>query len=251
MIIDADVTLYPGSYDADDIIKDMCFSGIDQALISMKPPLHLSTIDDCAKELSGIISKNPDKFKGIAYVDPRLPECADTIKRCADLEGIEGIKIDSKLCGVRLDDRKAMAPVAEAAIKHGFPLFARVSASAFDLTHPMRLSRLLEEWPELQVAAINMGGASRPDFCADVFETAKEHRNLWLIGSANYWQRVPQAIEKLGADRLIFGSAAPDHCFMPSAKAAYEALLDIAGVSPQEKSAIYSDNILQLLHSGN
>ena len=161
--------------------------------------------------------------------------------------GFAAIIIDSAQSGVRLDDFDCLRAVAETAMRLNMPIFIRTSAKSFDCTHPVRMHRLLERWPCLTVVAVHMGGASRPDYCTDVINVARHHPNLYLLGSAVYWQRIPQAIAAVGPERVLFGSATPHHGLMPAAVAAYHALLKMSKINDIDIANVMGENVCRLL----
>jgi hypothetical protein len=77
-----------------------------------------------------------------------------------------------------------------------------------------------------------------------VIEIAREHPNMYVIGSHVPYSAVLKAIRTLGADRVCFGSDAP-FLMMHVELAMHNALLEHE-VSPQEKRAILGGNIRRL-----
>ena len=225
----------------------MSCAGIGAALLSDVPQNDRLPAFDCARILNGIAERNPGKMFGLATIDPTDYTSGTVTDIGRQLPGIVGIRINSGRCGVALDDLKMLDPIISELLETGMPLFAEVTASAFDLTHPFRLEKLLAARPELRVAAIHMGGASRPDFCKDVFSVARRHDNLWLIGSANYWQRVLQAINEVGSERVMFGSASPEKCFMVSAVAAYKAMFAVENLPESVCENVLSVNLKRFI----
>lgn len=246
MIVDADIRLTQ-AYTVEDLYRDMDVSGVDQAVVTINPPLLLERLPVELAVLADSVRESQGRLIGMGYVDPHMPRCAKLVERCRKEYNFAAIYIDSGRSGVRLDDFDALHSIAETAIRQNMPVFARVSAATFDCTHPVRLERMLAQWPQLTVVAVHMGGASRPDYCADVIKVAQRRPNLYLLGSAVYWQRIPQAIAAVGAERVLFGSAAPERGLMPAGAAAYRALLDLAGVDRGGAANIMGENARRIL----
>ncbi|MBS1252083.1 MAG: hypothetical protein MAG451_01119 [Anaerolineales bacterium] len=91
---------------------------------------------------------------------------------------------------------------------------------------------------------IHMGGAGTPALDRSAVETAAEHPNITLIGSAIGERAILNAIKILGADRLCFGSDTP-FCLMHVRLAMYRALL--RDFDEDEQAKILGGNLARLL----
>ena len=84
-----------------------------------------------------------------------------------------------------------------------------IGADYPEYTSPLRAENVAKRFPGMPVLMIHMGGAGTPDVSESVIEAAGRNPNMYLIGSAISVDKVKQAIDVLGADRVMFGSDTP------------------------------------------
>jgi predicted TIM-barrel fold metal-dependent hydrolase len=89
----------------------------------------------------------------------------------------------------------------------------------------LRLGRIAEKFPDGQFLMVHMGGVSHPPLATAAIEAAQAHPNIHVIASGVYEIAVMQAIQRLGAERLSFGSDTPFR-LMHVQLAFYRALLE-------------------------
>jgi len=135
-------------------------------------------------------------------------------------------------------------PVIEEVVRLGSRLAFHVGTDAFEQTHPFRVAKIAERYPDLPVLAVHMGGVGHADLTNAMIEFAEQRPNVTLIGSAVREVAVLKAIHTLGASRVCFGSDTPFN-LMHVEVAKYRALLD-GEVTAGEKDLIMGGNIARL-----
>ena len=214
MIIDADCHISSRKWDAlaltaDDLIAEMDRAGVDRALVWLKPPYD-KNIEPENRAIYDATRRYPDRLIGFGWANPRLgqPATAATIKRCFEEYGFAGIKFNGAQDDYVIDD-PLILPFIEQAAAYGKPLAFHIGADFYENTHPYRLGRIAGRFPEIPFLMVHMGGAGIPALGRAAIETAGQHANITLIGSAIDERAILAALGALGPDRLCFGSDMP------------------------------------------
>ena len=132
----------------------------------------------------------------------------------------------------------------DAIAKAGSRLAFHIGSDAFEHTHPFRLAKIANRYPEIPILMVHMGGAGVPDLSDAAIEVTAEHPNITIIGSGIQATKILKAIKTLGAERVCFGSDTP-FALMHVEVATYNAFLDSEN-SPEEKALIMGGNIVKL-----
>jgi hypothetical protein len=136
-------------------------------------------------------------------------------------------------------------PLIEQIAKTGKILAFHVGTDAFEQTHPFRVGKIAQMFPELPILVVHMGGVGFSDLTSAAIEIAEQHPNLLLIGSGVRFEAVLRAIKRLGAQRVCFGSDSP-FALMHVCVAAYHAMLEDE-CTQQERSLVMAGNIARVL----
>ena len=122
--------------------------------------------------------------------------------------GLKGIKLHPDTQQVNLDDERLMR-VYEIAERRGLPLILHCGDYRYDYSHPRRLKRVLNEFPQLIVDAAHFGGWSIQDLALEFLED--ERCFLDMSSSMKFLgtRRTRELVEAYGYDRILFGSDFP------------------------------------------
>ncbi|MFO8007952.1 MAG: amidohydrolase family protein [Candidatus Brocadiia bacterium] len=214
MIIDADCHISPErdelAITAGDLLRIMDDCGVDRALCWLKPPYtrHLSEHNRAVHEAQ---QAHPDRIIGFGWANPRLGvrEAIEETRRCLEDYGFPGVKLNGAQDGYFIDDERLSLPVIKRIAEAGAVLAFHVGADAPEKTHPFRVAKIAARFPDTPILMAHMGGVGVPHLHAAAIEFAERHRNLHLIGSAAKSKSILRAIERLGPERVSFGSDAP------------------------------------------
>lgn len=251
MIIDADCHSSsqksdPLAISAAELIARMERADVDKALVWLTPPYD----KDIAREnavVHAAVRQYSDKLLGFGWVNPRLGRdvAAGTIRQCYEEYGFLGIKFNGAQDNYIIDHPQISMPLIELAAKYGKPIAFHIGADSYENTHPYRLGHIAARFPEIQFLMVHMGGAALPPLDQAAIETASQHPNITIIGSAIPAGPILHAIETLGSDRICFGSDTPFN-LMHVEIAKYRALLRDYDTPAQ--AAIMGGNLARLLH---
>ena len=222
---------------ADQVRKEAEAMGVDRiALIGEVG----NTVEECRKQnrvVAKYAEEHPDVFYGWARVDPRLGEDAVAeFRRAVEEDGLVGLKHHFHGTPVNISD-EPFFPLAEAAVDMDVPIIAHVM---------QRLETDKEDWDDAEA------------YTEDVMELARRYPDLKLIsahivagGDAEYriknvehqdnvildvsgsnceTDNLEMAVDRLGTDRLVFGT---DTWFMPGV-----GKLEGADLTPEQKADI-------------
>ncbi len=250
MIIDADCHISSQKWDgiaitAGELIARMDRSGVDKALVWLKPPYN-KNIEPENRAVYEAMKANPERLFGFGWTNPNLGNEAarKAIRQCFEEYGFYGIKFNGAQDGYVIDDDRLVMPLIEEAAKYGKPIAFHIGADFYENTHPYRLGRIAERFPEIQFLMVHMGGAGLPALDRSAVETAKRCANITLIGSAISEVAVARAIQALGPNRLCFGSDTP-FGLMHVRLAMYRALLEDFDEDTCRK--VFAENLLRVL----
>jgi len=250
MIIDADCHISPdreGGYGItiDELLASMDRSGVDMAVTWLTPP-YFREIGHLNSYVAEAARTHPDRILGFGWTDPHLgPRRArDEITRCVEELGLHGVKLNGAQNSFYVDDTVVAMPLIEQIADLGTILALHVGTDAYEHTHPFRVAKIAERFPELRIIMVHMGGVGFHDLTKAAIEVAGRHGNITLVGSAVRSQPVLTAIRTLGAHRVAFGSDIP---FEPMHVeiARYHALLD-GEISAQDKDLVLGGNIARV-----
>jgi len=215
MIIDADCHISSHKWDAlamtaPELVAEMDRAGVDRALVWLKPPYN-KDIEPENHAIYEAVRRYPDRLIGFGWANPRLGKAVTeiTIQRCFEEYGFAGIKFNGAQDDYLIDDKQLALPFIEQAARYGKPIAFHTGADFYENTHPYRLGRIASRFPEIPFLMVHMGGAGIPALWRSAIETAREHPNITLIGSAIDELPILSAIQALGPDRVCFGSDMP------------------------------------------
>ena len=244
-------------------ISELDRHGVDRcALIASIPGDESSAI--------GAIQTYPDRFWGYFLFDPTQPDAGERAARALD-QGLKGLCLFPAMQGFSVRDER-LTPVYQAAAQRpGTLVFVHCGvlsvgvrkklglASKFDMSrsNPLDLHRVALEYPKLNFVVPHFGAG----FFREALMLADLCPNVYLdTSSSNTWTKYltppptledvfRQALNVLGADRLLFGS---DSSFFPRGwnRAVFESqsqVLENLGITAEAAGKIFGGNLARLL----
>jgi predicted TIM-barrel fold metal-dependent hydrolase len=247
MIIDADTHITPteNPFSAGELIAAMDRAGVDMALTWLRPDYQGTGIEGHNAYVHQAVRDHPDRILGFGWADPTVGvnHAIEMVKRCVYDYGFYGVKLNGAQNDFFIDDPQLSLPVVDEIAKTGKLLAFHIGVDAYEQTHPFRAAKIAKMYPEMPILMVHMGMHDAGMNHA-VIEIAREHPNMYLVGSHAPYRAVLKAIRMLGADRVCYGSDAP-FLMMHVELAMHNALLEHE-VSPQEKRDVLGGNIRRL-----
>lgn len=167
------------------------------------------TFEQCVQSNNMVLEmmrEDPDLAYGFCYVSQAHGEQAvEEIRRCVGA-GMVGVKL---WVAVKVNDPRTF-PIAEEAIRLGVPVlvhsYLRWEEILADESKPDEIAELARRYPELKLIMAHMALRWR-----EGVDSVADCPNIWVdtsgmdpeLGSVEY------AVEKLGVERVLYGSDAP------------------------------------------
>ena len=184
------------------IMKDI---GIDMAVIM--PSKQAAVSGDNAKEnetIAAIARDQPEKFVGMALLNPLKAGATDELARCVDKLGMKALKLHPYAqCYSPL--LSSVQTLVEEAVKLRIPVM--VHSGTPPHTEPLQVATLADIFPDATIIMAHAGLSET--YAADARFAAKRYDNIYLETSCLPAGYVGMAIRELGADRVMFGSDSP------------------------------------------
>jgi hypothetical protein len=250
MIIDADCHISPTpeggvSIDIEELLRRMDRAGVEKALTWLQPP-YRRELDEANAYVHQAAKRHPDRILGFGWADPNLgvERAVAAARRCIEEYGFYGVKLNGAQNFFYIDDPALSIPVIEEIARLESRLAFHVGADAFERTHPFRVAKIAERYPDLPILAVHMGGVGHADLTDAMIEFAEQCPSITLIGSGVREVAVLKAVRRLGASRVCFGSDTP-FSLMHVEVAKYHAVLE-GEVTAEERGLIMGGNISRL-----
>ena len=247
MIVDGHVHVSATEYgNVDILLVQLDQAGIDRALCV---PGGMIDVRQFSRILSGRLQPDPkipnhlvydalarhgDRLYGLVCVNPREGAAALQMMRQGFEHGCRGVKLAPLVHGFKFSD-SILDEIASACAELGFPIYTHVLPARGTTTADY--AALARRCPRTQFILGHMGFGPGD---IDAIEFAMELENLYLETSLGNYLIIRDALARLGAAKLIFGSEFPlGH---PRAELQNVLLLD-----PAAHRAILCDNVLRLI----
>lgn len=174
------------------------------------------------------------------WVNPAVAGDLDYVER--HREDIQGLKFHPSCDKVRITDER-VAPFLEFARQHALPVLVHCGRWQEMSSYKLALDAA-GGYPETSFILSHMGGDT-PELVTGavdgILERGLANVHLGLEGVREYWI-VRQAIDRLGADRVVFGSDFPlGHPRM------YLGLVDALDLTSSQRDLVLGGNALRLL----
>ncbi len=156
------------------------------------------------EEIASIARRNPEKFVGMAIVDPLKEDASDELARYVRELGIKALKLHPYAqCYSPI--LPCVQTLVEKAMKLKIPVM--VHSGTAPHTTPLQIATLADRFSDATIILAHAGLSET--YAADARFAAKRHENVYLETSCLPAGYVGMAIREIGADRVMFGSDSP------------------------------------------
>jgi len=200
-----------------DISLDEILAMEDEAGIDVVVVMPKTEMEPKNKELGELLSGNP-RTLGCALINPHQGANAVTELKAAVTEwGLKGLKLMAAIHKYNVDDEMVL-PLMQTARELG--IIASIH-SGTDNCSPIRIGNIASQFPKVPVIMDHMGF---PDNVHDAIEVAEKNSNIYLGTTILRFHRrwgdnpdevipveVKEAVERLGPERVVFGSNLPEY----------------------------------------
>lgn len=147
-----------------------------------------------------------DNFVGFGTVHAKMDGLTDEAQRIMDL-GLRGIKMHPDSQRFSIDDPR-LFPMYEQ-IQGKLPVMLHMGDHRYDYSHPVKLRKVLDNFPRLQAIAAHFGGYSMYEIA---YELLKDTDCIMDVSSSLMFMEnglAEKYVNAYGAERLAFGSDYP------------------------------------------
>lgn len=226
-----------GWFDPPEILIELLDeAGIEQAIIMTYADAPVLK-RDALQYIHGACQKYPDRLIPYARLNPHAANAAALLEEAVVDLRMKGLKIHQESVTAAAHHDSIVRLVKKAAEFDAPTLF---HTGDEPLSLPQQFAKLAEEAPEATIILAHMGGYYHTD---DAIEVCERYENLLLDTSANpYPYRIREAIDRIGAERVLFGSDGPG-C---NPKLELQKIAR-ASLTKSERQLVLHDNIASIL----
>jgi predicted TIM-barrel fold metal-dependent hydrolase len=186
--------------------------------------------------VSKYVEEHPDKFVGLATVNPWWgEEAVEELRRALKRPGMVGVKLHPAIQGFETND-PIVYPIIEEAVKFNAPVY--IHAGTPILAMPYKLADLSDVFPDAKLILGHLGW----DYHFDLLGALDKRENIYMETSKQEFVTFRNVYLALGADRMLFGSDYPFNRFEHELAKIH--LLEDA--SDEEKENILYENAAKL-----
>jgi predicted TIM-barrel fold metal-dependent hydrolase len=184
-------------------LREMDACGVARAWICPTDPYVAVRNVEGNDFIARAVREHPDRFVGCAVANPWYGDDAlSELRRATDL-GLRALFLHPPVQGFQLSN-PLVDDLVSLAIRYGMTVYAHTGTPV--CAEPFQLAALAGRHGRGKFIMGHMGFA---DFWYDAAEAAAIAPNVWLETSLMDGDVISQALRKLGANRLVFGSDAP------------------------------------------
>lgn len=214
MIIDADCHISAHAPEhgisVDALLRQLDALGIDRAVCWPMVSYTREIAADNRVIYEGY-KAHPDRIIPFGGVNPRLGlnQARDELKRYIEEYGFKGVKLNGARDAYYIDDPQLSLPLVQMTAEAGIVLAFHCGVNDFEKTHPFRIAKLSDLFPDLPIMVVHLGGSGQPTMHDAAIELAGRYPTWYLIDSEADYRKVLVAIDRLGAERVCYGSDTP------------------------------------------
>ena len=182
----------------EDFINTMDRHGIDKACVNYWS-IQSDTGND---EIEAFARRYPERIIGFACIIPLWYQTAtQEVDRAVRNLNMKGLKIHPAANSFHANS-PLVYPVVEKAIEYDIPMLFHSGHDEY--SHPHNLGDLAQRYPE---AKFIMGHIGEEAIFAAI-EVARQYENIWVdtTGSLNLYHILHRVIDRIGEDRIVFGT---------------------------------------------
>ncbi len=173
---------------------------------------------DSHEKTAEIVSQYPDRFIGVAVVDPREGmKAVRELERAVKELGLKCFYATPFRFGIRANDKK-FYPLYAKAVELDIPVFVYTTMTyrtdfPMDIGHPVYLDEVAMDFPELRIIA-GLGGWP---WVPEMVGVARRHRNVYISTAGHRpkyfatpgsgWEMLMQFGNTLLQDQVVFASS--------------------------------------------
>lgn len=177
--------------------------GIDHAVIAPSDEFVAVYNEEGNDRIAALVKAVPDRFSGLAVANPWYGPRAENILKKAFDQGFCGLYLHPLRQGFRLTEA-VVDPLIRICIERDRPIYSHTGTPV--VAEPFQLAELARRFP---AARFVLGHGAYTDFWYDVVEAMRQAPNIFLESSCQAAPIIQEAVDAVGAERVLFGSGFP------------------------------------------
>jgi predicted TIM-barrel fold metal-dependent hydrolase len=156
-----------------------------------------------------VVNKYPTRLVGAMHINPHfgVEKALEELKRLVEACGYRVIKLNPSLHGYMPPRSRALLdPIFETAAKLRLPIIVHMGDTPFAV--PVLMAPLAEAHPQAKIILAHLG-TQKVSYADEAIYVARKNDNIWLETGWGPLPRIKEAVQAVGAGRLIFGSDCP------------------------------------------
>lgn len=167
---------------------------------------------------------------GLYWANPKLGDPVPELREYLKDPKFRGVKLHPLMDGFHPDDPMVW-PIIEVLIEHDLPALIHCGHPIFSL--PWSIEELIARYEDAKIILGHMGHGNVIYIDASI-GVAERHPNVWLETSGMPMSvKILEAVQKVGADRVMYGSDGPWH--EPRVE---QLKVQLAGLAPEDLDAV-------------
>ncbi|RKN72416.1 amidohydrolase family protein [Paenibacillus ginsengarvi] len=210
MIIDAHTHIWGDRYDesVSELLRACELFGISKLHVSGLKSHYPGEEEVAAlnRDVYRFMREQPELVEGYCYVNPAHANAEQVLRHGIEQYGMSGMKL---WVATYCDDPRVY-PLVEICIEAGIPIlihsfYKTVGQLAYETTG-VHVANLAERYPQAKLLMAHFGGN-----CYHGIKAVRGYRNVWHDFSGSPFRRddLDYAVERVGADRIVYGSDMP------------------------------------------
>lgn len=189
------------------------------------------------KYVATSVAKFPDRLVGFTYIDPWQFSAEEELSRYITEFGFKGVKLNPTKQAYALDRHSIVDMIFEICGKKHLPILSHGASDLFSM--PSKFATMARLFPNVNLIMAHMG---LPDAFDTALRAVKTLKNLYIDIAGVHPRAVKQALQEVGAEKILMGTDSPWGRYELSIMAIKEATND-----PLQQKLIMGENIQRLL----
>ncbi len=182
---------------------------------------------------------HPGRFVGYVWPNPHESGALALVREAVKGWGFRGIKLHPLVHAFLPTDEEVL-PIMDFEGKERIPVAIHSGHPPFSL--PWSIGELAEMYPDVRIVMLHMGHAHGVYIQAAI-NTAKRYDNIILETSGvSMHSKIKEAVEKVGEERVVFGSDYPFHDYSVELQK-----VKVAGLTENQRRLVLYANAKKLL----
>jgi predicted TIM-barrel fold metal-dependent hydrolase len=156
-----------------------------------------------------VVKKYPDRLVGCMAINPHLgvETALQELESFVREDGYRVVKLNPSLHGyMPLRSRRLLDPIFEVAGRLQLPVIVHMGDTPFAI--PVLMAPLIEAHPDTTVILAHLG-TQKVSYADEAIYVAQKHDNVCLETGWGTLPRLKEAVQALGASKLVFASDCP------------------------------------------